>query len=204
MAPLARVNPRRWSETPLVILVASGQSAAKVDPSDLARAPAIAVNDSWRLVPHAEILYAADAPWWRYHDFVPDFRGERWTQHRGSAGWVDEAQARGLQVIASAPCAGVSTDAATLHTGSNSGFQALNLAILGGAKRVALVGYDMGGRHWFGDHPGHLNRASPYATFRQAFEDAAPQIAELGVEVFNCSPCSLLTCWPRADLRDLL
>lgn len=204
MVPFSTVNPRRWSETPLVILVASGQSAKLVDPADLAKAPAIAVNDSWRLAPHADVLYAADAPWWRHHGYVPEFCGERWTQDRGSRNWPEEAAARGLRVIRSAPAAGVSLDPAVLHTGSNSGFQALNLAILGGARRVALVGYDMGGPHWFGDHPGELNRASPYGTFRKAFEDAAEQVAGLGVEVFNCSPCSSLNCWPRADLRALL
>lgn len=113
-----------------------------------------------------------------------------------------------INVIRSAPQAGVSVDPSLIHTGSNSGFQALNLAILAGASRVLLLGYDMqatGGKsHWFGDHPGSLNRTSPYAVFRKAFEDAADQIARLGVEVINCSRETSLMCFPRVALSDAL
>lgn len=204
MTQFESINPNRWSRIPLLMLVASGQSAGMISRDLLARIPAIAINDSWKLAPHAEILYAADAPWWRYHDYVHQFSGERWTQDRGAAGWPEEAAEHGIHVIKSLPLSGVSTNHSILHTGSNSGFQALNMAILGGAKRIALVGYDMGGPHWFGDHPGHLNRSSPYGTFRKAFEEAAEQISNLNVEVFNCSKQSSLTCFPLADLRDLL
>lgn len=114
----------------------------------------------------------------------------------------------GINVIRSAPHSGISTDPSLIHTGSNSGFQALNLAILAGASRVLLLGYDMqptnGQSHWFGDHPGSLNRASPFAVFRKAFEDAADQIARLGVEVINCSRETSLTCFKRAALSEAL
>lgn len=114
----------------------------------------------------------------------------------------------GIRVIRSAAQPGISTDPERIHTGSNSGFQALNLAILGGASRILLLGYDMqesGGKsHWFGDHPGTLKRTSPYAVFRKAFEDAADQIARLGVEVINCSRETSLTCFPRVALLEVL
>lgn len=113
-----------------------------------------------------------------------------------------------INVIRSAPQSGISTDPSLIHTGSNSGFQALNLAILAGASRILLLGYDMqptdGKSHWFGDHPGSLNRTSPYAVFRKAFDDAANQIARLGVEVVNCSRETSLTCFKRAALSDAL
>ena len=114
----------------------------------------------------------------------------------------------GINVIRSAPHAGISVDRSLIHTGANSGFQALNLAILAGASRVFLLGYDMqetGGKsHWFGDHPGSLKRTSPYALFRKSFDDAADQIARLGVEVINCSSETSLTCFPRVGLLEAL
>lgn len=200
----ATISPHRWDSASLIALVASGASAALVDRNLLSTIPAIAINDSWKLAPHAEILYAADAPWWRHHGYVPEFAGEKWTQDRGAHGWPVEADQHDIHVIRSASMPGISLDQSLIHTGSNSGFQALNIAILGGARRIALIGYDMGGPHWFGDHPGGLNRHSPYGVFRKAFEDAAEQIAGLGVEIFNCSESSSLNCWPRAELRELL
>lgn len=198
----------RWSPSQTVAIVASGPSLRGADLGALANTPTIAINDSWRLVPRAEILYACDPPWWRAHDFVPAFSGERWTQHKGPESWPTEAQLAGLRVIRSAARPGVSTDPALIHTGFNSGFQALNLAILGGARRILLLGYDMqkapGWSHWFGDHPGALNRHSPYDLFISAFCEAAGQIRDLGVEVLNCNPDSALPCFPRTTLAEAL
>lgn len=198
---------KRWAGQTVAIL-ASGPSLASEELSLLRGLPVIAINDSWRKYPDAEILYACDPPWWKHHGGVPQFLGERWSQHKGPASWPAEAAAMGISVIRSAAQPGISTDPERIHTGSNSGFQALNLAILGGASRILLLGYDMqesGGKsHWFGDHPGTLKRTSPYAVFRKAFEDAADQIARLGVEVINCSRETSLTCFPRVALLEVL
>lgn len=204
--PFATMN-RRWCGMTVAIL-ASGPSLESESLDALHGLPVIAINDSWRKYPDAEILYACDPPWWKHHGGVPEFAGERWSQHRGPVSWPAEAAAMGISVICSAPLPGISTDPAVIHTGSNSGFQALNLAILGGAKRILLLGYDMqatGGKaHWFGNHPGSLNRSSPYDVFRKAFCDAADQIAKLGIEVVNCSSETSLTCFPRVALSDAL
>lgn len=198
---------KRWAGQTVAIL-ASGPSLASESLDALRGLPVIAINDSWRKYPDAEILYACDPPWWKHHGGVPEFMGERWSQHRGAASWPAEAQAMGITVIRSAPHAGVSVDPSVIHTGANSGFQALNLAILAGASRILLLGYDMqesGGRaHWFGDHPGKLKRSSPYALFRKSFDDAADQIAGLGVEVINCTRETSLTCFPRVALLEAL
>lgn len=194
---------KRWTGKTVAIL-ASGPSLASESLNALRGLPVIAINDSWRKYPDAEILYACDPPWWKHHGGVPEFMGEKWSQHKGPASWPAEAAAMGISVIRSASQSGVSTDPERIHTGSNSGFQALNLAILGGARRILLLGYDMqetGGKtHWFGDHPSTLKRTSPYAVFRKAFEDAADQIASLGIEVINCSSQTSLMCFPKSDL----
>ena len=202
----ATMLPRWCGQT--VAILASGPSLESENLRLLRGLPVIAINDSWRKYPDAEILYACDPPWWKHHGGVSEFQGERWSQHKGPASWPADAAAMGISVIRSAPLSGVSTDPSVIHTGANSGFQALNLAILGGAKRIILLGYDMqptGGRsHWFGDHPVQLNRTSPFAVFRKAFEDAAEQIASLGVEVINCSSETSLMCFPRAALSEIL
>ncbi|HCZ48509.1 MAG TPA: hypothetical protein DCZ11_05850, partial [Gammaproteobacteria bacterium] len=56
---------------------------------------------------------------------------------------------------------GLSASPLRIHQGGNSGYQALNLAVLLGAERVILLGYDMHGGHWHGRHGGRLNNPEP-------------------------------------------
>lgn len=168
----------------------------------------IAVNEAWRLYPDADILYAADARWWRVYDFVPEFNGQKWTQDKGSDNWLRQAQDKNLNVVVSKNAKGLSEDPSIIHTGFNSGFQALNLAVLLGAKRVLLVGVDcttLNNRsHWFDDRNSKLIRKSPYHLFRRSFFDAKDQLKALGVEVINCSPVTTVTCFEYKPLDECL
>lgn len=102
---------------------------------------------------------------------------------------------------------GLSLDAKTLLTGRNSGYQAVNLAVLAGARRVALLAYDMrfqGGKaHWFGDHP-IKNVEAEFAAYARRFRTMVPQLRELGVQIFNCSPISLIDAFPKATIEEAL
>lgn len=93
--------------------------------------------------------------------------------------------------------------------GGNSGFQALNLAVQFGAKKVILVGFDMRidrGVHWHGRHPGHLNnpREANFVKWREAFNESAPTLADMGVTVINASPVSALTAFPILSFEEAL
>lgn len=101
-----------------------------------------------------------------------------------------------------------SFDPGLIRFGGNSGFQAVNIAALMGAKRIVLLGFDMqatgGKRHWFGDHPGVLNKASKYWEWAKAMDAAAPHYAKAGIEIVNCSRQTALTAYPRARIEDVL
>jgi hypothetical protein len=91
----------------------------------------------------------------------------------------------------------------------NSGFQALNLALQFGAKRIALCGYDFTmhrGTHWHGRHPAGLNNPTERALegWRVALEAQRPILQERGVEVFVATPDSRLAGYPRRPLMELL
>lgn len=94
--------------------------------------------------------------------------------------------------------------------GGNSGFQALNLALQFGASRIILIGFDMNdraGKHWYGRNqwPNANNpNDSNFQRWIAAFTKAAPVLAGLGVQVFNCSPNSALRCFPLVDLEQAL
>jgi hypothetical protein len=104
---------------------------------------------------------------------------------------------------------GISLDPEALRTGGNSGYQALNVAVLSGASTVLLVGYDGReplpgqGSHWFGNHP-KLEPIGVFATYRESFSRAAAAIKAVGVRVINCSPGSAINAFEKMDLEAAL
>lgn len=162
------------------------------------------MNDAYRLAPWADVHYFADAQWWRWHKDRPEFgafAGERCSIEPTGFEIDDPA----VHILRNAGPDGLALDGTGLATGYNSGHQALNLAILAGAARVLLLGYDgkpgAGGQmHWFGDHP-VKTPPSWLPLFCRKLREAAPLIAQAGVEVVNCSPGSAIDAFRRGGLQ---
>jgi hypothetical protein len=164
----------------------------------------IAVNDAYRIIPSAPVLYACDRAWWKAHHGVPDFAGEKWTTHGQNNDKMDLAEEYQLnRVQGSGDRDGFSLDPAVINYGSNSGFQAVNLAMLMGARRIVLCGFDMHGAHFFGKHPKGLRNVSSFAGFIRAFERAAKRMPQ-DVVILNATPGSMLQCFPMVNLDDML
>lgn len=102
---------------------------------------------------------------------------------------------------------GLSLDNATLLTGRNSGYQAINFAVHATPARIALLAYDMrfdGGKaHFHGDHP--IKSHEPdFVGFAKRFRTMLPQLKTLGIEVLNCSPISLIDAFPKVSIEEAL
>ena len=137
-----------------------------------------------------------------------EFAGEKWSSH-SKEGCADDkievAEKYGLNLVKGSSNAGFSTDQNVINYGDNSGFQALNLAILLGSCYIVLVGFDMrhvsGKSHFFGDHPNSLFQRQEYESFALKFNKAPPPD---GVTIINATPGSALKCYPMMDLEDAL
>jgi hypothetical protein len=198
--PARPVVPRLWDgET--VVCIASGPSLTPEDVEAVrGRARVIVVNTSYQIAPWADVLYAADAKWWKWHRGAPTFAGRKYSITKESARWP------GVVVLARGASSGLSHDPSRLCLGANGGYQAINLAVLLGASRIVLLGYDMaigldGKEHWHADHPNPTR--SPYQTFRAAYPTLVEPLTAAGVEVINCSRRTALNCFPRAVITDL-
>lgn len=167
----------------------------------------VAVNDAYKLFPFARMLYAADDEWWKLHKGCPEFTGEKWSTchdlYKNSA-----AELYGLRLIPSVRRAqGFSFVPGIIHLGGNSGFQAVNLALQKGATIVVLVGFDMQGSHFFGDHP-PMGRRMPsngkgFIRWRKHFGIAADMLPA-DRKIINATPDSALTCFPKMTLEEAL
>jgi hypothetical protein len=167
----------------------------------------LAVNDAWRLMPWADALYACDAAWWTIHNGT-DFTGDKWSSHHPNGNdKIELAKRYGLQLVAGKCDKRFSADPGRIHYGGNSGFQAVNLALLFGARRIILVGFNLqpvGGKvHFFGDHPAGLRQQARYERFLPAFSEAAKRLPA-GVEIINATPASALKAFPAMTLDDAL
>ncbi len=189
-----------------VVCIGSGPSLtqAQVDYCR-GKARAIVINTTWEKAQWADVLYVSDSDWWNQYDGLSRFEGLKYSQDDCVLAYPT------VRHIVSVDKSGLSFNRATIHQGGNGGYQAVNLAVHFGVKRIILLGYDMkdgpeGQKHHHADHPGEMNNPNPgnYARWIAAFETLPPDLEKADVEVINCTPGSALECFPMAKLEDVL
>lgn len=190
-----------------VAIIASGPSA-KVAPVELLRdrIHVVVVNESFKLAPWAEVLYACDYAWWALHKGVKEFKGLKLSHdlracnefglHR-----IEIEKVGANELLVERP--------SYVGAGGASGFQALNLAVQFGATGVLMIGMDCtlaNGEHWHGRHPAPMNNPceSNVLRWRKAFDGAAGRLQSIGVDVVNCSPASALLNYPKLGVEQAL
>jgi hypothetical protein len=191
MLAFDRVDREQWAGRS-VYLIGGGPSLKGFDFERLRnRGVVVAINDAVLHVPWADCVFSIDIIWIARREAALRAR---------TAGEVvvavpeDWERPKGLAVTALARRrgTGVSPHAWAVMTGDNSGYAALSLALMRGASKVALLGYDMTGRgHWhegysWGSRYGHRQ----YRAWASAFATLAVAAKARGVEVVNCNPAS--------------
>lgn len=188
----------------LAVCIATGASLTKED-AEYCRGKAriYVVKDAVRYAPFADVVYSGDYDWYQYWHGLPDFDGEKWLCGEPDSGIAWKvAQQYGLRLITPDNKAALSFGPQIIATGGNSGFQAMNLAMLQGATKIILLGYDMqpteGRRNFYTGEDKRPKRSSNYELFKAAFERAAPLVP---VPVINCSRNTALECFPKMRLQ---
>ena len=200
-----------------IAIVASGPSAKKSNIKALeGKARVLAINESYNLCPWADALYACDPAWWKLRQGVREFHGLK----IGCLPWpnpipVDFDPFKMYPDVQPIIVERYRNDLllneqGRVGSGGNSGFQALNLAVQFGVRKILLVGYDMRvdlGEHWHKRHPYPLSNPHPndnLPRWRAAVDGAVGVIREAGVNVFNCSQVSLLRSYPKMGIEEAL
>ncbi len=173
-----------------VVIVAGGLS---VTPEAIAEVRAlklrtIVINDSYRIMPDAEALFAADAAWWQANPQAESFAGEKYVSE-------DQRIETAVYVPPEPPKAG-----------GNSALRAVHLAFRQGAETVYLLGVDLRDdeqTHWHGrhEHPSlHNPNESTFRRARKAWIDYSVRTDR--PEIINCNPRSAVECFPRMTLAE--
>lgn len=189
-------------------IVASGPSVTRQDVALLeGRLPTLAIKKNVELAPWAEVVYGCDHGWWRSVRGLPDYKGLK-------LAYSPKAQEYGSRLVSIPDHA--NSDAlrfakvGEVGGGGCSGFQALNLAVQFGAAKVLLLGFDCQDRskvHWYGRNTwngGGNPTSSNFRRWIRAFEIAAQQLRERGIEVVNASPASDVKAFRKASVAETL
>lgn len=168
----------------------------------------IAVNMSYKLGPWVDIMFFGDPSFWtRFNKELVLFKGLRVTcadtlQEDSRVKSVKRGRA-GKNPF------GISTDPSTVCWNNNSGASAINLAVLLGAKRIILLGFDMNldaekNQHWHKFYSGAPKTIG--STFRKhlaGFPAISVDLKALGIDCINANPLSAIGDFSKVNYKDI-
>jgi SAM-dependent methyltransferase len=205
----SKVEPR-WESC---VVAASGPSLTPEVVEACKGQNVLTVSNAYELFPNANVFYSGDARWFEIHSKLADLQGEIWSTYdpsrKAEENKENVAERYGINLIGVRYDEAFSLDPSYVNSGNNSGFAGLNLAILMGAKRIVLVGFDMrhvdGKKHFFGDHPSPLRNSPPkvFPAWIEIFTKAAKTLPA-DIKVVNATPDSALQCFPAWGLEAAL
>lgn len=138
--------------------------------------------------------------WWRVHydDVRAKYKGKLWSQKVAFTEFME-----GIEYLDSFNRPGLSKEQGVIHQGTNSGYQAINLAYLLGATCILLLGYDAKGKgvHWFGRHPPTLSQNGNFDNLPSYFKTINPD--DYGISIINCSRDTALH-FPRMTIDEAI
>lgn len=204
------VEPEWLGKT--VLCLGSGPSLTEADVVyAMARVDhTVAINTTGRIAPDADLLYYCDTKWWRWHGDEPWVHAfqARGAIVKGSLHDKERNTGIGIRNIALTTPSGFEDSPDRLAHGRNSGYAVVHLMAHLWAKRIILLGYDMGYKaskdsHWHGSHP-TAQKPSVYSVMLKEWPTIVEPLKARGIEVINCTPGSALQAFPRIKLRKAL
>lgn len=193
---ISRVQEIWKGET--VYIIGGGPSLKDFNWNGLLGKKTIAINKAFYTYPNADILYWTDGRFYNwYKEDIDKFKGLKYTITP-----TNPVISESINVLKRGQKLGLEKERDTLSHGNNGGYAAINLAYHLGAKRIVLLGYDMGNdgqrSHFHEGYPTHATGDKIYTSqFIPAIESLAPLLKNSGVEIYNASMTSRLTVFPK-------
>ena len=185
-----------WNDD-VVYIVAGGPSLKGFDWAKLDGKKVIAINRAFSYLPNADVLYFSDTRFYEwYRDDIEKFKGLKYTISNKIKSTTVKSLKRGHET-------GMHTDGYTLSHGNNSGYAAINLAYMLGAKVIILLGYDLNTIKTVNFHDGY-NIEQQNNVYKNEFIPpylSLPRLFKrLGVLCYNANQDSELNCFPKCSL----
>lgn len=186
-----------------VYLIGGGPSLKTFKWNMLRGKKTIAINKAIKFWPEADAMYWTDGRIWTWlQKEIKEFKGMKFTiapkPYTADVHLLGRGRKYGLEV---------SPD--MLAHGNNSGYAAINLAIHLGAKRIVLLGYDMGNdgtvSHFHDGYPVNATGENIYKNqFLPGFEILKNELKGKDIQIFNACPTSKLNTFKKITIEEAL
>jgi hypothetical protein len=186
-------------------IIGGGESVKDFDLKKLEGEHTIGINLAFRLF-DPEIIFGMDARLWGWIENDETAPGDKAKFDACPAikVWSDISSAPLPEDIVLAPSIcrpGMSkTTNEGLGCGTNSGFGALNLALLLGASEIYLIGFDFYGDRWHAGYPQHGEAGNDY--HKTCYEEHSAEIAGFPSRIINLNPKSCLKIFEFGKLPE--
>lgn len=137
---------------------------------------AVVINTTFRLMPEAHILFAADRMWWHHYPDAMSFAGRKVCSERLDG--VEYKKPRNVPI------------------GGNSALRAAHLLEDEGVNEIIIFGVDLvdsNATHWHGQH--HFRNISP-GSFKKARTAWSQYAKTAKPKIYNANEASALQCFP--------
>lgn len=188
-------------QTAVVIATGPSLTADDCSAAGASGAKMIAVNLAFRYAPFADVCFMGDYLAIKTYDREVPKTMHKWTG-------VPLAKDLGWKMIRSTNGTGLALKG-SINSGGNSGYGAIGLAVVFGATKIVLLGFDMmkgpnGERHVHADHDRRMVQAQPFDQWLMRFEKLAEDLKAVGIDCVNCTRRTALTCFRTNTLENEL
>ena len=198
------VIPEIWNGD--CFILGGGPSLKDFDAGRLKNKRVIAVNNTYRIAPWADVCYFMDAIWYEWHkeELLNTYHGILITTSKQQR---DDPNVKFLERGPSR--LGIAREPSRLVRGTNAGYGAIGIAVHLGAKRIILLGYDMkvgkdGEHNWHKDHKRKVPAQVYKNQFMGGYLSLPAPLKERGIEVLNATPGSELEVFPKVNIEEIL
>ena len=201
-----------WPDSTVYIL-GGGPSLGNMPLALLRGHRVLGVNQAFTL-DNVPVTYSGDRRW--YHWNVDKLRSYQGILYTSYPSFVPNPKYKPINVGRISRYGISDKSRSSVCWNGNSGASAINVAYWLGAKRVVLLGFDMGrqGRkwNWHTEYPtypaidpvtGRGRGKSPYRQFMKCWDAVARDAKKLGIEILNATPAGNLNKFPRVKLEDI-
>jgi len=196
-----KINPIWKGQT--VYLIGGGPSLRGFDWNKLRGKKSIAINKAVSFWPEADAMYWTDGRVWTWLEKeITNYKGLKFTIR-------PKNYTNDVHLLRRGKKFGLEESPDTLAHGNNSGYAAINLAIHLGAKRIVLLGYDMGNdgkaSHFHDGYPTNATGENIYKSqFLPGFEILKSELRGKDIQIFNACPTSKLNAFKKITIEEAL
>lgn len=174
-----------------VAVLASGPSLVEDDIRAVSHLPCVAVNNTWEVARFCSVIFAGDHKWWMHNGDAVDIPAAR-----VSLSYNSERQYSAKRFKSKVAKSG----------GYNSGCIAIEYAIVHGASRVIMLGFDCSVKHGTHHHGDHKKSPNPDKVKCQRWVQQFDTLRRIypQADVVNCSRYTELRVFPVKPLESVL